>query len=466
VELALRDWDERVLFSRVEDWAGMPGAGERQQRSWRIPWPGERNFFEATVRFVPDEHPAVLSRATWTSPDVDAGDPGLDPESPWGMGVYLYRYGHDAEGHAKMDRAAAMAQAAGVKWSREEFGWARIEPKEGEYDFSFYDVVVDTALRHGISVYGLLSYWSSWTEPYTEEGIEDFCRWARQVVLRYKDRVHHWEVYNEPNIFFWQGPKELYPLLLKRCYETIREADPTAKVLGISTAGIDQAFIKQCLEAGAPFDILTIHPYRTALSDRGFMKELKETSRLVNGRPVWITEMGWSTQMGATTEREQAVLLARCYLAATASGACDNVSWYNFRNDGNDPRYNEHNFGVIRSDLTPKPGYRALATICSILAGGVPVLDEEFPEPVLAVHGPEGSALWSPSTACEVELELPDGISIWNLMGEPVQFSPENGRAWISVPEGAPVFFIGGKPAPTGELRLPFGIDAVELVKF
>ncbi|MGB1700168.1 MAG: family 1 glycosylhydrolase, partial [Nannocystaceae bacterium] len=76
----------------------------------------------------------------------------------------------------------------------------------GKYDFHYYDKVVETARRHGISVYGLLAYWSRWTKPYTEEGIDDFCRWARAVVRRYKGKVKHWEIYNEPNIFFWSGP--------------------------------------------------------------------------------------------------------------------------------------------------------------------------------------------------------------------------------------------------------------------
>src|SRR5690606_4070006 len=104
-------------------------------------------------------------------------------------------------------------------------------------------------------------------------------------------------------------------------------------------------------------------PYRGFLSERQFIRELREVREQVGGRQVWITEMGWSTQLDGVSEREQAQLLARCYLAAIASGACQNVSWYDFRNDGSDPFYNEYNFGVLRNDLTPKPAYRALATV-------------------------------------------------------------------------------------------------------
>src|SRR5690606_28249451 len=183
----------------------------------------ERMFVEALIEFDSPQG-SFSARAYSAQADPDPGDATLRPDSPWGMGVYLYRYPDPAGGDDSMERAAALAQAAGVKWSREEIRWARTEPRKGEYDFAFYDSVVDTARKHGISVYGLLSYWSDWTKAYTEEGIDDFCVWAKALVGHFKDRVKHWEIYNEPNIFFWQGPKELYPVLMRKCYTAIKEA--------------------------------------------------------------------------------------------------------------------------------------------------------------------------------------------------------------------------------------------------
>ena len=114
--------------------------------------------------------------------------------------------------------------------------------------------------------------------------------------------IKQWEIWNEPNIFFWDGPKDLYAELLTRSYAAIKETDPQAQVLGLSTAGIDQKFISRMLELQAPFDILTIHPYRTHLNDLAFIEDLQEglrpgeTARRQR-RPVWLTEMGWSTQL-------------------------------------------------------------------------------------------------------------------------------------------------------------------------
>jgi len=166
------------------------------------------------------------------------------------MGLYLYRYPPNEEGFALMGKAAALGRDAGVKWSREEFQWHRIEPEKGRFDWAYYDRLVDIANRNGISVYGLIAYWSHWTKPYTQEGVRDYAAYCRALVTHFKDRIKHWEVWNEPNIFFWSGPKELYADLLKAAYKAIKEADPEAHVLGCSTAGIDTGFVKMVLEIG------------------------------------------------------------------------------------------------------------------------------------------------------------------------------------------------------------------------
>ena len=80
--------------------------------------------------------------------------------------------------------------------------------------------------------------------------------------------------------------------------------------------------------------------------------------RLPDGRhrEVWITEMGWTTNVPhnslnqdfhPVTQRRQAELLARAYLDAIASGVAPNISWYDFRDDGSDPTNFEHNLGIV-----------------------------------------------------------------------------------------------------------------------
>ncbi|MCP6134729.1 hypothetical protein NL393_36685, partial [Klebsiella pneumoniae] len=45
------------------------------------------------------------------------------------------------------------------------------------------------------------------------------------------------------------------------------------------------------------------------------------------------------------------------------------VFWYDFRNDGTQAENQEHNFGLVRNDYSPKMSYVALATFNNVLAG-------------------------------------------------------------------------------------------------
>src|SRR5271157_3773355 len=165
--------------------------------------------------------------------------------------------------------------------------------RRGEFHWDYYDQLLDCARRNGITVYAIVGYWTGWTKPYTAEGIEDYVRFVRALVGHYKDRIHQWEIWNEPNIFFWQGPKEMYAELLARSYRAIKEVDPQAQVLGLSTSGVDFKFIELVLSKQAPFDVLTVHPYRRVLQEEEFIGDLKKASDLVKlpegaRRPVWI----------------------------------------------------------------------------------------------------------------------------------------------------------------------------------
>ncbi len=186
------------------------------------------------------------------------------------------------------------------------------------------------------------------------------------------------------------------------------------------------------LRAEAPFDALTIHPYRSQFIERNFIRELEHAAVLVRNRPVWITEMGWSTQVGTggKTEREQAQLLGRAYLSAVGAGV-RNMGWYNFRNDGDDPFYNEVNFGVLRSDLTPKAAYRALAVVCRSLpvVGDTHVGWREGGDGAQGLYalgvGPS-TAFWAPRQEITLVVETAaDQTLTWlNLMGELVEVEP------------------------------------------
>lgn len=456
---------EAVVSWEIRDWSGkalgqgrktieMPAAAVPIEIVTPMP-AGEHKFVEAVFTAEAPDEMISPTQAYFVAPITEIGSPIPEPESPIGMGLYLYRYWNTPDWRARMDKAAAMAQAAGVKWSREEFQWARIEPQKGQFDWAFYDEMVATAKRHGISVYGILSYWSPWTRPYTPEGIADYCRYATEVVKRYSKDIPDWEVWNEPNIFFWQGPPDMYADLLKQAYAAIKAVKPDARVLGCSTSQIDLHFIRRTMELGAPFDVLTIHPYRGTLYDPSFVANLKEVAELVKPRPVWITEMGWATHVPhnamndgfvPVTQRHQAELLARAYLDALGSGTVTNMSWYDFRNDGDDPLNFESNLGIMQHDFSPKPAFRAFATLTRLLYGKTKATMLDLGEGIMAFRfdAPAGgagiTALWSIAEDKTVSLPGTGPMILTDLMGDTTPLKSDGAKVQVKLRADVPVF--------------------------
>jgi Beta-galactosidase len=463
LQWVLRDWDGNEVGRGTKPVSVPPKAKPAQ---FTLPITGteraQRRFLEAEITLnIPGQEVAPV-RAAWVAGLNKKGDAALEPESPFGMGVYLNRYGGDAGGLALMERAAQMARDAGVKWSREDFSWGRIERQRGEFDWTYYDNLLACARRNGITVYAIVGYWTGWTKPYTSEGIEDYVQFLKVMVKRYQKQIKQWEIWNEPNIFFWDGPKDLYAQLLTKSYAAIKETDPAAQVLGLSTAGIDQKFISRMLELKAPFDVLTIHPYRTHLNDQAFIEDLKKVSdqvKLPDGkrRPVWLTEMGWATHTPHNTVRQdfapntlraQAELIARSYLCAIVSGVEPRTFWYDFRNDGDDPIYFEHQMGIVYNDFSPKPAYLAYATLTRVLRGKRLVGPVPVPQGVLAFSfkptaGGSGEtiALWSPQADTLVELPTTaQRVARINGIGEESELQVRDGRVNVGLKKGAPVY--------------------------
>jgi hypothetical protein len=284
------------------------------------------------------------------------------------------------------------------------------------------------------------------------------------LVRRYQKEIKQWEIWNEPNIFFWQGPRDMYAELLTKSYAAIKEIDPEAQVLGLSTAGIDYKYIDRMLELKAPFDILTIHPYRTHLNDMAFIADLRKVSdqvKLSGGRrrPVWLTEMGWATHIPHNTARQdfapntlraQAELIARSYLCAIVSGVEPRTFWYNFRNDGADPIYFEHQMGILYNDFSPKPAYVAYSTLTRVLQGKAMAGPVPVPEGVLGFKfkdkgGTAGETivLWSPQTDAPAEVPVTGGnASRINGIGEKSQLTIRDGKVKVDLRKGAAVYIV------------------------
>ena len=161
----------------------------------------------------------------------------------------------------------------GVKHARLQSGWAKCEKIKGIYSFEWLDSCVYGLTEQSVKpwiclCYGNPIYGSGMRLGAkifsNEETMAAWCKYVEKTVLRYKDVVNEWEIWNEPN--GGGGTKEYANLLIKTA-ETIKKVQPNAVIMGFSIAGINLQFAKdifEILKANNKLelvDYLTYHPY-------------------------------------------------------------------------------------------------------------------------------------------------------------------------------------------------------------
>ena len=267
-----------------------------------------------------------------------------------------------------------------------------------------------------------------------------------------------------------------YLPLLKFAYPAVKAACPEVKLIsgGGSGAGggIGGGFIDPVFRAGAQDfqDGWSIHPYMAPNTpDHGYaaptsptikvgnveqscryMLERANKCRRSDGKALepWITEIGWTS--AKVSDERQAAYLARTLILYRRHAPGVPVYLYDFQNDGDDPKDNEHNFGLIRKNSSPKPSFQSVAVAASKLANRSFVgalLEGESRVYGYGTDGkPEIYAAWTADNAeRSVEISLPDGMELTKLVdwqGRTMSVESYSGRVtlrlsaspcWLSV---------------------------------
>ena len=314
-----------------------------------------------------------------------------DPFLPAGVGVNI----HFIKGH---EQDLDMIAAAGFKIVRQDFFWTDIERKKGEYDWSEYDTLTSNLEKHGLRPYYILDYSnpsyegrSTSTNPITgamehdavaspqhPESIAAYARWAAAAATHFRGRGVIWEIWNEPNGFFWKPKPDAaqYAALALATVKEIRSADPQACIVAPACAGFNWKFLETVFQSGVLeyLDAVSMHPYRgkppeTAAKDFARLREL--IARYApHGKniPILSGEWGYPSSTNGVPVETQATFIVRQQLSNLLNGVPLSI-WYDWKNDGQDPGNREHNFGTVDFDLKPKPAYAAIQTLTRELSG-------------------------------------------------------------------------------------------------
>ncbi len=328
----------------------------------------------------------------------------VKPESAFGTVAHLNRMKPD-----ELRATVKNMSRIGIRWAREGFIWSDIQPTpDGPMQWEHYDQMIDTCEEFGITVLPVLAYSTKWAAQYPPKDINSknqrseamprldaWQNFARASVERYKDRIKHWEIWNEPNSTTFMKVADRtkqaqdYAQLLATAHQTIKQHDPKAQIIigGFTPKHwlpkvpyLHEANFMKAIYAHQPrpFDILGYHPYTAPHTDTTNAATVKKYFKLASfcwdvsmekkGQlpATWMTEFGTPT-MPFMTEDRAAQYMAVLYVTAMADGRVAKNFWYDFQNDGPKSDNKEHNFGLLRFDGTPKPGYFAYRNLTSML---------------------------------------------------------------------------------------------------
>ena len=163
-------------------------------------------------------------------------------------------------------------QDANIAWGRYDFSWRSVEAtSKGAFNWAVQDYAVAEANARGLHIYAGLGYTPTWASaggnpnnPPTN--LQDWYDYVFATVSRYKDSIHYWEMWNEPNLTqFWNGTRAQYINLAQdrgRCRARRRSRLLRARSGAFQRRSGRAAWMTNVLQqAGNKIDIISFHQY-------------------------------------------------------------------------------------------------------------------------------------------------------------------------------------------------------------
>lgn len=262
--------------------------------------------------------------------------------------------------------------------------------------------------------------------PIDPNHLGDFQEFVYQLVLRYKDVTHYWGFYNEEDLWTsssadaaggcWGGNGDKFAEMLGVAWKAAHDADPDAQVIFGAPAyepvwdggaNWDRFFFRDAfkyMQDNSPpgddyVDIIMANQYthrrddwdggtstlptsqdiaakfQQAVSDASFSSSLPDAYSIARwqaayglDKPMAASEVGLQVSVGCSSvsvceelQARQAVHVNVRALAASLRFA----TWYTLVDKSSDP----FNYGLLQSDLSPRPAYTAYQVMTQQLGG-------------------------------------------------------------------------------------------------
>lgn len=352
--------------------------------------------------------------------------------------------------------------------------WYRLDVSLNS-NFENIDKLIDMLLERNIQPYFCVRKANPSMMIGTPEQEKENEEGYKKLVERYKDRVHDWEVGNEPNMgqFWTAAPVDAggtgnwvhdYVLWLKSFYTAAKEVDPDANIMlaGISEWWGEWFFDKfGSYEGYLYMDEVCFHPYANTPDEVvGRIRSVKEHIAMwpepYNYFPMWITEVGfhnqpdWNVPSTVPDNVIKANYVKPVYEKIVEEMGEDirPVLWYSYT-EGNYDSYGLINIAYKNGVRTEK---RVLALDAYAAVDDVTPREKKNTRPAVAEGGDkkpspdsknESVTIQINGTALEQKGYIRDGVvfvplrTVYEALGARVEWNEESGSVRVTAADGS-----------------------------
>lgn len=368
-------------------------------------------------------------------------------------------------------------------WEAGNIRWSEIESKEGKFNFTSIDRMLNLTEKYGISVLlvlgnmdfvdintgkqyfaGSLPEWLKgkcsirekfpMKRKYTKGRVylPPMASWEKYVgeIIRHcRGRVFHYEIMNEPNLIF-SNPNE-YTDYAKAAWEVLKKYDKTAKLLGPGVTGdlggSPASFLGKYIAGGGLkyVDIVSFHPYNarelsSLIPADKQIEEFKTLCENAGGKkyPLWNTELyylfGPDGSSLSDAKLSQAHHSARRILTDLGEGVKQSIAqplWAIW-----DSKLHPGQMEYPHLEQIPSSTYVTLNTLARFFEGAKPIDKRRWLDRVICYvyeqrDGNYIAAFWNyrEKNGDNILLQLPDNagnLELFDMFGNKQQF---NGRS-------------------------------------
>ena len=311
-----------------------------------------------TARLVgADQKPLGQEELAFALMEPAGPTPATEREMPFAIS---YGAGED---NVSPVAAQAMARAGVSQWR------ALINSGAEKPDWNNVLKGVRVHQQHGVAPYVMLTGRQGWMKSASGKPgrsqapvIEDWRKWVRLVGEQFRGQKVYWEIWNEPDIGFFNGTTDQYLEMLRVAHQELEKIDPqnfvvmTGGFASLAHGDAKKGMVERVLtESRDAFELVAYHEhgpfdkYRRGLDEQmqPLLDKMERPARL------FLTETGMDTRNG---QEFQARELVKKMVYAWARGV-HTYTWFNLHDmkQAKHPKQPGFTYGLY-TQLLPKPG--------------------------------------------------------------------------------------------------------------